>query len=66
MDNQQLKAQLKNLLDHRHLDLEYLVAKTKEEGASMEIKTNAEVMEKVVKYYEDNMDKELVSLKHSV
>jgi chaperonin cofactor prefoldin len=60
IDNQQLKAQLKNLLDHRHLDLEYLIAKTKQEGATMEVKTKAEVMEKMVKYYEDNMDKELV------
>jgi len=62
MDNQQLKAKLKNSLDHKHLDLEYLIAKTKQEAAIMEVKINAEIMEKIVKYYEDNMYKELVCL----
>ena len=60
MDSENINVQLRNKLDHRHLDLEYLVAKTKQESSSMEINVNAEIAEKAINYYEKNIDKELV------
>ncbi len=60
MDNQSLNAGLKNDLDHKHIDLEYLIARTKLEAATAKVQKDVEVAERLVKYYEDNMHSELV------
>jgi len=60
MENQELNVSLKNELEHRHLDLEFLVAKTKHEAAFMKVKSQADIATKLVEYYENNMHAELV------
>lgn len=59
LDNQKVRAILKNDLDHKHFDLEYLIARTKHEAETMKYQQDIAIAEKLVKYYEDNMHKEL-------
>jgi hypothetical protein len=61
-DSQQVKAVLKNGLDHKHYDLEYLIARTKHEATVMQVQQGLEIAQKLVAHYEDTMSDQLVLL----
>ena len=62
LDCQPVKAALKNGLDHKHYDLEYLIARTKHEAATMAVQQELEVAQKLIAHYEATMSNELVLL----